>query len=388
MFHQKAADLLLGRLQRLEHGHLHLELADGSSHHFAGGKPGPKAHMKLHDNSAISNMLWRGDIGLAEDYRRGKWDSADIAALVELGIRNERQLGHCAQGSAWSALLQRLAYALAANTKRGSRRNIHAHYDLGNSFYQLWLDPGMTYSSGLFNDAGDSLGDAQRNKNDRILERIGGQSQDVLEIGCGWGSFAERAALLGDHRVNGITISAAQHQYATDRLRQLHQADVRLQDYRDAFGQYDAIVSIEMFEAVGERYWQGYFAKIKSLLKRNAKAVIQTITIGDHIFDRYRRGSDFLRSYIFPGGMLPSRGRFTQEAERAGLRVADQHTFGPDYARTLGCWLDNFEARLDDVRAQGFDEPFIRLWRFYLACCIGAFNAGRTDVMQVELRHA
>jgi cyclopropane-fatty-acyl-phospholipid synthase len=279
-----------------------------------------------------------------------------------------------------------LSYLLKLNSLKGSKKNIHAHYDLGNEFYKLWLDPTMTYSAAIYKDQNETLEQAQHNKYDRIVDCLDQKSGSLLEVGCGWGGFAERAQDKGDFGIKGITLSEEQHDYARDRLGQ--KADIVLEDYRHQNGKFDNLVSIEMFEAVGERYWPTYFNKIGDLLSKNGKAVIQTITMNEHDFPRYRRGGDFIRSYIFPGGMLPSPSRFREEAEKVGLKAGNEFYFGQDYATTLEHWLKDFEAKRDEVKALGFDDGFIRLWRFYLAACVAGFRTGRTDVMQVELAHA
>ena len=386
---KKTTEVFLRALEELVYGQLELELPDGTKHHFAGGKPGPKAHLRLHEEGVIPNMILRGNMAFANDYRAGKWDSNDLAALLECGLRNSGPLQRYTRGSKTLQLLTGLSYLFRQNTRRGSRRNIHYHYDLGNDFYALWLDRTMTYSSALFNDATDDLTTAQHHKYDRILELLGDTPQQVVDIGCGWGGFVERGVETAGHQVEGITISPSQHEYACKRLHKHHtQAAIRLQDYRALRGNYDAVVSIEMFEAVGERYWNSFFRKIKSILNNKGRAVIQAITIDDEYFDDYRRGGDVIRSYIFPGGMLPCPTRFKRDAARAGLQITDQYFFGADYARTLQHWLGRFERQSEALLALNFDQPFRRLWRFYLASCIGAFRAQRTNVMQVALRHA
>ncbi|HRJ13097.1 MAG TPA: cyclopropane-fatty-acyl-phospholipid synthase family protein [Alphaproteobacteria bacterium] len=362
-----------------------IETPDGRCYSFAGANPGANAQMQLHRWDVITAMARRGDAGLAESYSYGGWDSPDPAALFLFGLQNQESLNDYIYGSMLGRLAARAAYFFNRNTISGSRKNIVSHYDLGNNFYALWLDPTMTYSSAIFANENEPLAQAQHNKYDRILDRLQ-PSGSLLEIGCGWGGFAERAVERGDYRIKGLTISDAQHEFASARLGQ--KAQIALEDYRTQSGKYDQLVSIEMFEAVGEKFWPVYFEKVKSLLADKGRAMIQTITIADEWFESYRRGGDAIRTYIFPGGMLPSPERFQAAAQQAGLRVADRYAFGQDYARTLSHWLDNFEARLGDVRALGFDEKFIRMWRFYLTCCIAAFRHGRTDVMQWELQHA
>ena len=267
------------------------------------------------------------------------------------------------------------------NSIVGSVRNIRTHYDVGNDFYSVWLDRSMTYSSALF--AGeDSLEDAQQRKYSRILSKFSKPHASVLEIGCGWGGFAERAASEG-HAVTGLTISPAQHAFATERLRGV--ADIRLHDYRKSQGLFDVVVSIEMFEAVGERYWPQYFAVLADRLKQGGRAIVQTITIKDELFGSYRTRSDFIRHYVFPGGMLPSLARFRAEAERAGLKFSDAFGFGKDYARTLRAWSKRMHGGAERILALGHDQQFLRNWEFYLGICAAAFTVSRTDVVQVEL---
>ena len=263
--------------------------------------------------------------------------------------------------------------------------NIHEHYDLGNAFYQLWLDPSMTYSSALFKSENDSLTQAQHHKYDRMLDCMETESGRLLEVGCGWGGLAERAISRGDFNIKGITLSEEQHAFAQARLGK--NVNIALEDYRHQTGIYDRIISIEMFEAVGERFWPVYFQKLKELLAKNGKAVVQTITINEKEFPAYRRGGDFIRSYIFPGGMLPSPSRFKQEAAQSGMKAENEFYFGQDYAKTLEVWLKDFDNKQSEVKALGFDDGFIRLWRLYLAACISGFKTGHTNVMQVELSH-
>jgi cyclopropane-fatty-acyl-phospholipid synthase len=280
--------------------------------------------------------------------------------------------------------MARLRHWLNRNSRQGSRRNIMAHYDLGNEFYAQWLDPTMTYSSALFAGGEASLAGAQVAKYSRILERLqAAPGQRILEIGCGWGGFAEAATGQG-LALTGLTLSPAQLAWAQ---RRVPSADLRLQDYRDVNGRFDHIVSIEMFEAVGERYWPAYFRTLARCLKPQGRAVVQSIVIRDELFASYRRGTDFIQQYIFPGGMLPSPSVFAREAGRQGLCVRDAFAFGDDYARTLALWREQFEARWPQIAALGFDETFRRLWRFYLAYCEAGFRAGNIDVMQFELAH-
>lgn len=385
MFGQLAAPQLFKRLEQLEQGRLHLTTPDGKVRVFEGRQPGAAAALEMRDWRVLTNLAAKGDVGFADDYRKGLWETDNLKSLIELGLQNTKAFERFVLGGQWMRKLTNLSYMLRLNTLKGSRKNIHAHYDLGNEFYKLWLDPSMTYSSALFTGPDQNLTQAQYNKYDRMAERLNSQSGSLLEIGCGWGGFAQRALTKGDFDIKGITVSKAQHDFAQQRLGT--NANIALEDYRHQTGKFDHIISIEMFEAVGEQYWQTYFQKLSSLLKSGGRAVVQTITMRERDFPRYRTGSDFIRSFIFPGGMLPSPSRFREEAAKAGLRVQDEFHFGKDYARTLDIWLHNFDAQKPAVKAMGFDDGFIRLWRFYLAACIAGFNTGRTSVMQVEMSH-
>ena len=377
-----SAALVLRTLERLEHGHLEVALPGGERRAFGGGAA--RADLQVRSRQAFSRILRAGDIGFAQGYLEGEWTTSDLPRLLTLLAANRGPLERPLYGSLLGRLAHRVLHALRANTRSGSRRNIAAHYDLGNEFYALWLDPTMTYSSALFEgDAGRSLEQAQRAKLSRALERLqlGGGAR-LLEIGCGWGSFAELAATRG-HHVTGLTLSAAQLAYA--RARVGGAAAIELRDYRDERGRYDAVVSIEMIEAVGERWWPGYFARIAASLPAGGRALVQAIVIDDALFERYRAGSDFIQQYIFPGGMLPSPARLELEAGGAGLRVAEAHRFGADYARTLALWRARFLARWPEARALGYDERFRRLWEFYLAYCEAGFATRSTDVVHYVL---
>ncbi len=375
----------LRNLPQLEFGSMRIITPKGAIKDFVGKQAGARAELKLHDWSVLVNAARRGDIGLGEDYIAGNWESPDIGALIEVFLRNMHCFEDFAHGNALNLLAFRLYNFTRRNNKGGSKRNIKAHYDVGNEFYQLWLDESMTYSSGLYDGADISLAEAQANKYRRILSKIRTSNADILEIGCGWGGFAE-AAIDSGHNITALTISQAQHDFANQRLQGA--ANIMLQDYREAQGQYDAIVSIEMFEAVGEKYWDSYFQTIKARLKEGGVAVVQTITIADELFDDYSKRSDFIRQYTFPGGLLPSVARFTIAAEKAGLKCIEVYPFGLDYAKTLTQWLMRFDAAAEEIKAMGYSEQFMRSWRFYMGMCVGAFNAGRTNVVQVEMVHA
>lgn len=372
-------------LRRIDYGSILITTPDGKTYDFSGKYDGPAASLVIHDNRAITIWAKKGDIGLAESYREGFWDSDNLTELFLFGLQNEQALGRYVFGNFLGRIASRFFYLFTRNTLKGSKKNIHAHYDLGNEFYKLWLDPSMTYSSALFADKSQDLMSAQYQKYDRIVERLA-DSGTLLEIGCGWGGFAERALTNGDYDIKGLTISKEQHDYANKRLKD--KAMISLEDYRVQAGKYDQIVSIEMFEAVGQKFWPIYFSKIKSLLADKGKAIIQTIMIKDQYFKNYHKGADPIRTFIFPGGILPSPERFKQVSKKIGLSVTNQFAFGKDYALTLTHWLTSFERKINEIRALGFDEPFIRIWRFYLTYCIASFTMERTDVMQIELRHS
>jgi len=368
----------------LKFGTLDYTMPNSESGTARGEQPGPHGVIRIHDWDVLRLCRARGDIGLGESYIDAMWDTDDIEKLVSLLLMNL----DCFDGFAEGNLFQRMGFLfhdalLRRNSIKGSARNIQDHYDVGNEFYSLWLDPSMTYSSALFGAEDKDLQTAQRHKYERILSKLPDARSSILEIGCGWGGFAERAT-ADSHRVTGLTISPAQHRYATERLRD-RSAEVRLEDYRKVRGTFDSIVSIEMFEAVGEHYWPQYFQAIAERLKRGGRAVVQTITIRDDLFAEYRLRSDFIRHYVFPGGMLPSLARFREEAERAGLKVASTFAFGHDYARTLRQWSVRMRERTDEILKLGHDQKFLRNWQFYLGVCAATFAVDRTDVVQVEL---
>ncbi|MCG2585337.1 cyclopropane-fatty-acyl-phospholipid synthase family protein [Massilia sp. TS11] len=383
-----AIQIVFKLLARLQHGALVLDTPDGRQHRF--GQGAQPVQLTLHDWEALRAAMRSGDIGFAESYIAGHWDTNDLPGLLELLARNRQAMEDLVYGSWWGRILYRLRHLLHRNTRAGSRRNIHAHYDIGNAFYQLWLDPSMTYSSALYASEDEhDLAAAQAAKYGRILSELALEpGARVLEIGCGWGGFAETAARAGMH-VNGLTLSTEQLAYARTRLAQAglaEQATLELRDYRDSEGEYDGIASIEMFEAVGESYWDSYFATVAKRLKSGARACIQTITIDESLFERYRAGTDFIQQYIFPGGMLPTPTRFRELAEAHGLRVVNDFGFGLHYARTLAAWRRSFRAHLSEVRAQGFDERFLRTWEFYLCYCEAAFRSHNCDVYQFTLQ--
>jgi len=390
-----AARGVLRLLQGLQVGRLEFHGPDGIWRHFGQTAGGPVAQIALHDWAVLGEVLKRGDIAFAEAWMRRAWDTPDLPALLKLLAANRDSIARALHGSVLGRLPDRIRHLLRRNSRAGSRDNIHAHYDIGNAFYRLWLDPSMTYSSALFNgDATQTLQQAQAAKYARVLDQLQLRpGARMLDIGCGWGGLAQAAQQRG-LRVDGITLSTEQLDEARRRLAEgAPQARLELCDYRDLDrlappGGYDGIASIEMFEAVGEAYWPGFFRTLARHLKPGGRACIQTITIADDLFANYRRSTDFIQRYIFPGGMLPSRTVFINQAQAAGLDVVDELAFGADYARTLALWREQFTARLDAVRAQGFDDRFVRLWTFYLAYCEAGFSQGSTQVWQFTLRHA
>ena len=388
-----AGRAVLRLLGGLRHGRLDVQLPDGTQSRFgAADAGGAHAAIRLANWNVCAAVLKTGDIGFAESYIAGDWTTPDLAALMKLFVANRDAVEAAVYGSWWGSLLYRAKHLLNRNSRRGSRKNIHAHYDLGNQFYRLWLDETMNYSSACFDgNLSRGLPDAQRAKVRRALTECGLQSgQRLLEIGCGWGAMAEQAASEFGAQVTGVTLSTEQLSYAQDRLAAAgldDRAELRLQDYRDIADEpFDAIASIEMFEAVGREYWPGFFATVRDRLKHGGRACIQSITIRDDLFERYISGTDFIQQYIFPGGLLPSPNQFRAHAQAAGLEVINEVAFGADYAETLRRWRERFLAEETRVRRIGFDTCFMRTWEFYLAYCEAAFEGGNTDVFQFTLR--
>ena len=386
---------LLGLLDQLRSGHLVLTLPNNEVRKFGNSADQPHAEIQVLDWSVFKRVLSHGDIGFAESYIRGEWNTPDLKAVLELVIRNRTILEKAIYGSWFGSIVYRLRHWFRDNSKSGSRKNIHAHYDLGNAFYTLWLDPTMSYSSAWFSE-GDkqSLMDAQRAKIKRILDSIHTKEGDqILEIGCGWGGFMEEA-LRNGNQVTGLTLSTEQKAFADSRLQKIStevsnakQFEVRLQDYRDCTEQFDGIASVEMFEAVGENHWTEYFQTVAKRLKAGGRACIQTIVIADDLFDRYRQSTDFIQQYVFPGGMLPSPAKFKAAAASAGLELEAEFAFGADYAKTLCLWRDSFNQKIEEIYRLGFDEAFIRLWNFYLMYCAAGFSEKSIDVVQYTLKH-
>lgn len=388
-----AARILLGTLQRLEIGILTFTAPDGHVTTFRGTYPGPHADLRFDDWDVAREVLRSADIGLAECFRDGRVHTSDLTAFLELCARNQAALEKVFYGQPLIALLFRIKHFFRNNSKRQARKNIAAHYDLSNSFYKLWLDSTMSYSSAVFEgDFSRSMEAAQTAKYERVLRELNPPAgARILEIGCGWGGFAEHATRTRSVSVHGVTLSTEQLAFAQARLQAArldHLASFELIDYRDVEGQYDYIVSIEMFEAVGERYWPSYFQTLHDRLKPGGRAMVQTITIDEGAFQRYRQTSDFIREYIFPGGMLAPVERFIVDAGKAGLSTSTPYRFGLDYAETLKRWHETVNAKMHAIKPLGFDDKFLQLWRFYFCYCEAGFRAGRTDVMQIVLDRA
>jgi len=374
-------------------GRLTVLLPNGETHLLDGPQPGVSAILDVRDYRFARRVLASGDIGFAEGYMAGEWETPQMAALLECVARNYDHIRRVVDGNPAMRVVNWLSHKRRRNSRRGSRKNIHAHYDLGNAFYGAWLDPSMTYSSARFFGPGVTLETAQREKYAslaRLMDLSAGQS--VLEIGCGWGGFAEFAAKEVGAHVTAVTISQEQYDFARRRIFNAglsDRVDIQMADYRDIEGSFDRVASIEMFEAVGQEYWPAYFGKIHQVLKPGGKAGLQIITIDDALFDDYNRKTDFIQKYIFPGGMLPSEERLKPVIDRAGLDWQATERFGQDYADTLKLWDDRFQASWTDIRKMGgFDERFRRLWRFYLAYCEAGFRSARTDVIQLALTRA
>jgi cyclopropane-fatty-acyl-phospholipid synthase len=378
-------------MQGLRHGALSLQLPDGGALSFGSDAGnGLRAAIRLYNWKPWAEALKSGDIGFAEGFIAGDWSTPDLTALLTLFIANRDEVEAVIYGSWWGSLLYRAKHLLNRNSRRGSRKNIHAHYDLGNEFYRLWLDPTMNYSSAWFEgDRSGDLAQAQWAKVRRALDECGVKAGDrVLELGCGWGALAEAAARDYGARVTGVTLSTEQLAWGRQRLADAQlPGELRCQDYRDIDdGPFDAIASIEMFEAVGREYWPSFFETLKTQLKPGGKACIQSITIRDDLFERYVGSTDFVQQYVFPGGLLPSPTAFRAAAVRAGLRVVNELDFGLDYAETLKRWRNRFLAVDGPVRQLGFDTRFMRIWEFYLAYCEAAFATRNTSVMQFTLQ--
>jgi cyclopropane-fatty-acyl-phospholipid synthase len=383
----RLARLALGFAARLRRGTLDITLLDGRVVRMGGVEPGPAAAMTLHSYSFAARLINGGDIGIAEAYLNGEWDTPDLTQFLYVFCVNYELIQTMLGDKPMVRFVQLVRHWFNRNTRRQARHNIHAHYDIGNAFYSAWLDPSMTYSSALFEDDTADLTAAQHNKYRRLAEAIDLQpGQRLLEIGCGWGGFAEYTARTFGAKVVGLTISREQRDFAQRRIQQAglnDRVEIRLQDYRDERERYDRIASIEMIEAVGEQFWPNYFSQLRDRLLPGGLAGIQAITIQDSSFPYYRREIDFIRRYVFPGGMLPTPQILKSLGERFGVPVIRERIFGQDYAKTLATWRNNFRSAWPSLTPLGFDERFRRLWEYYLAYCEAGFLSGNIDVRQV-----
>jgi cyclopropane-fatty-acyl-phospholipid synthase len=386
-----AARTVMQLLQKIRHGSITLHLPDGSVQRF-GESASPHATLHLSNWNAFTGALKSGDIGFAESFIDGDWTTPDLTMLLRVLVQNRAEVDRVIFGSWLGRLAYRIKHLLQRNTRSNSKKNIHAHYDLGNAFYALWLDPTMNYSSALFGgDLTQSLSQAQNAKVRRALQQVDLRpGSRVLEIGCGWGALAEMATMEHGAHVTGVTLSTEQLDFGRERMQRqglAAQTDLRLQDYRDiADGPFDAVCSIEMIEAVGQGFWPTYFSTVARMLKPGGKACIQSIVIADPLFERYLESTDFIQQYIFPGGCLPSPSEFKAQARAAGLEVVQEHAFGHDYAQTLKLWREAFLAQREQVLTLGFDQRFMHIWEFYLCYCEAAFMEDNIDVLQYTLQ--
>jgi len=368
-------------LEKISFGAIEIELPNGEVKKFTSNIANPNAHIKIKNIAMIDACLIGGDVAFGESFINDEWESNNLPDLLLFLVLNSSVLEQFFHAHKFRMFVLYLQALFRKNTYNGSKKNIQYHYDLGNDFYQLWLDETMTYSSALFNDGNVDLSAAQKNKYQRILSKLN-DKKNILEIGCGWGGFAKEAVLQG-YNVTGLTLSKEQKKYV-DNLG-LKNFTTKLQDYRKEKNKYDNIVSIEMFEAVGRQYWDTYFKTIKNCLNKDGKAIVQTITIDDEVALGYKKRVDFIQKHIFPGGVLPSKSEFINLAKANDLKVVEAFDFGSDYQKTLINWLDNFNRVKEKVINLGFDEKFIRKWQFYLAYCAAGFGAKRTSVIQFEI---
>ncbi|HAU73976.1 MAG TPA: SAM-dependent methyltransferase [Agrobacterium sp.] len=383
--------LITRLLNNIHRGRLRITLPGGGTIEKSGTSEGIDAILVLHNWRAIRRLFVNGDIGFAEGFIENDWSTPDLTALIRFAAQNRDAFTKSMRGSLPMRLINRLAHGLNANTRRGSRRNIEAHYDLGNEFYRQWLDPSMLYSSAIFDLMTPTLEAAQQRKLERIAEKLQlTGNKDVLEIGCGWGALAIHLATQHNANVTGITLSPSQLRWAENAAEKTDKADrikLKLQDYRDVKGQFDNIVSVEMFEAVGEAYWPSYFGTLKRCLKPGGRAVLQIISIEENRFDTYRRKADFIQKYVFPGGFLPSDSALEKAVWQAGLKLTEKELFGQSYALTLAEWRQRFHARWQTISLLGFDERFRRMWDYYLCYCEAGFAEGTINVGLYTIEH-
>jgi len=378
-----------GIAQKGQNGRMDFVLDDGRTFSAEGPGVGPVCEIRIHNSGIFERLLREGQLGFCDAYLDGQWSTPDLQAFMDYIHADNDEVFDSFPGQKLVQFYERFRFWLQGNSKGQARKNISYHYDLGNDFYGLWLDKTMTYSSAIFEDGQDSLEKAQIAKYASMVDQMGVKAGDhVLEIGCGWGGFAEYAAKDRGLNVTCLTISKEQIKYAQDRINTAGLTELvkfKLQDYRDETGVYDGIASIEMFEAVGEKYWPSYFQTVHDRLKPGAHATLQIITVRNDRFDVYRKGVDFIQKYIFPGGMLPSPEVLAQQVEKAGLNVVKSIEFGESYSQTLRRWHDTFNDKWDQVVAMGFDDRFRRMWNFYLTSCAATFHYGNCDVTQITI---
>ncbi|MFW8592931.1 class I SAM-dependent methyltransferase [Cribrihabitans neustonicus] len=380
---------VFAKVQQMQGGQLDIHLPDGRIFRAKGRGPGPVADLHIHHPDCFARLIREGDLGFSDAYLEGWWSSTDLQAFMDLVHIEAETAYDDFRGQALLRAYERFRFWLHRNHRSQAKKNISYHYDLGNEFYGLWLDDTMTYSSALFRDGQDSLEAAQRAKYASLVDQMGVKPGDhVLEIGCGWGGFAEYAAKERGLRVTGLTISQEQLKYAQQRIEKAGlsgRVELRMQDYRDCRGTFDGIASIEMFEAVGEKYWPAYFNTIRDRLKPGGRATLQIITVADKRWEVYRKGVDFIQKHIFPGGMLPSPKVLREQVEKAGLGVVRSIEFGDSYDQTLRRWHDTFNSHWEQIASLGFDDRFRKMWNFYLTSCAGAFKSGNCDVTQITI---
>ena len=375
---------------KLNYGRVDFILPDGRHFRAEGAKPGPVAEVNINNPDVFARLVREGDLGFSDAYLDGWWTTPDLQALMDFIHADNDDMYDKFPGMGLVRAWEKARFWFQSNSKRQALKNISYHYDLGNDFYSLWLDDTMTYSSALFSTSQESLENAQVAKYASMIDQMGVEPGDhILEIGCGWGGFAEYAAKERGLKVTGLTISKEQYEYAKKRINNKGLGDkvnLKLQDYRDETGVYDGVASIEMFEAVGEKYWPIYFEKVKQCLKPGKQATLQIITIQDARWEVYRKGVDFIQKYIFPGGMLPSPTVLRQEVAKSGLSVQHSIEFGKSYSQTLRRWFEVFNDKWDTISAMGFDDRFRRMWNFYLTSCAATFESGNCDVTQITLQ--
>jgi cyclopropane-fatty-acyl-phospholipid synthase len=375
---------------RLNHGRLEFHLPDGRIFRATGQNPGQTAVIEVRNPDCFARLIREGDLGFSDAYLEGWWSTPDLQVFMDVLLDRNEDVFDGFPGMGLVRIFERFRHWMNSNTKEQAKKNISYHYDLGNEFYSKWLDDTMTYSSAIFETGQEDLSKAQTAKYKSMVDQMGVKEGDhVLEIGCGWGGFAEYAAGQRGLKVTGLTISQEQHDYAVERIKRAGLSDkveIVMRDYRDEKGLYDGIASIEMFEAVGEKYWPTYFSTVRERLKPGAKATLQIITITEKRFEAYRKGVDFIQKHIFPGGMLPSPTALKEQIGRAGLNLTGSIEFGESYSLTLRRWYEIFNNKWDEISPMGFDDRFKRMWDFYLTSCAAAFRCGNCDVTQVTMR--